>query len=235
MGGDVPEPIDPLHAWIDRCQCYVEGPALRAGDACQLLGRMVASVPAGLSAAQQAVVRRLLDEAWGRLLSLAVPETVSIPVVTSTCARLSASRVPEGPVDLRVSQALTEIDRRYADPRLRLHALARQLALSPTHLTQLLKASTGRTFGAHVHERRVAAARALLAGRSLSIKEIASRVGYASTTQLDRHFKKLTASLPSECRAWAHRSVARHEVGATRVVRPRHRPHNRSRNHRSDD
>jgi AraC-like DNA-binding protein len=77
------------------------------------------------------------------------------------------------------------------------------VALSDCRLTQLLKAVTGRSFGAHLHHRRIAAARTLLTDSALSIKEVASRVGYQSTTQLDRHFKRITHSLPSAYRAAA--------------------------------
>ena len=45
---------------------------------------------------------------------------------------------------------------------------------------------------------------ALLVESTLSVKEIAGRVGYSTTTQLDRHFKRTMKMLPSE-----YRSVAR--------------------------
>lgn len=167
--------------------------ARRAGDideAWAALVDLAAGVPPGLSHEEQGAVRRALDEAWAQVLGLLVP----------SAAGLTGSSRTGRSVDGRVTRTLSEIDRRYADPRLRLQVLARQLAVSPSHLTHLLKSATGRTFGAHVHERRIAEARTLLADSTLSVKEVASRVGYGTTTQLDRHFKKRVRRLPSEYR-----------------------------------
>jgi AraC-like DNA-binding protein len=145
---------------------------------------------------QQATARALLNEAWARLLSRALPTSG----------------------DPRIASALTELDRRYADPAFRLHALARQLAVSGSRLTQMLKQATGRTFGAHLHARRVAEARLLLANGTLSVKEVAVCVGYSATSQLDRHFKKIVGRLPSQCRAAVVRPVV-----ANRTFVPRAR------------
>jgi len=152
---------------------------------------LATAVPRGLSTEHHDIVRRFLDDAWGQVLGLLVPSAGG-----DGRGRMSAAHV-----DSRVTRALTEIDRRYADSQLKLQKLARQLAVSPSHLTQLLKAATGRTFGAHLHARRIAEARTLLVDSTLSVKEVASRVGYATTTQLDRHFKKGVRRLPSEYRA----------------------------------
>ena len=196
-----PVTVDRLHAWVDRCQQYAAAPVAAVAEACEILARMAATVPAELSPDECAIARRLLDQAWQRVLSMAV----AAPALAEAEARRPEAMEcdPHGRQDRRIVQALHEIDRRYADPRLRLKGLAHQLAVSPTHLTQLLKLSTGATFGAHVHQRRVAQAQALLVASPLSIKEIAARVGYASTTQLDRHFKKITRRLPSEERQLA--------------------------------
>ena len=130
-------------------------------------------------------------------------------------ARVGSSRRPLGGgrrrrrTDARVARALAEIDRHFTNPRFGLRAAAGRVALSDCRLTQLLKAATGRTFGAHLHHRRIAEARTLLSDSALSIKEIAGRVGYQSTTQLDRHFKKIAGSLPS-----AYRAASRRRSGA---------------------
>ncbi len=216
-----PVTVDRLHAWVDRCQQHSAAPVAAVADACDILAEMATSVPRELSPDECAIARRLLDAAWQRVLSIAVP----VQPDEARCARPASE--PSVRLDRRIEQALHEIDRRYADPRLRLNQLAHQLAVSPTHLTQLLKLSTGHTFGAHVHQRRVAEARTLLAGSGLSIKEIAARVGYASTTQLDRHFKKITHRLPSEER---HRVLEQRLALVAHFPRERRRrapPHNR--------
>lgn len=214
-----PATVDRLHVWIDCCQQRLAAPVTAVADACDVLMQMTTAVPEELSTDERAIARRLLDAAWHRVLSMAVPGPPGD-------VRPVLAAVPAVQPDRRIEQALREIERRYADPRLRLNQVARQLAVSPTHLTQLLKLSTGHTFGAHVHQRRVAQARALLVGSGLSIKEIAARVGYASTTQLDRHFKKITHRLPSDER---HRALEQRLALVAPFPRERRlaSPHNR--------
>lgn len=163
------------------------------GAAAARLVALAGALPGGLTPSQQDVARALLQAVWLRLLAVLVPA-----VVPSALAGAST------PKDPRVAHALAEIARRFAEPTLRLRSVARQLAVSDCRLTHLLKQSTGETFGAHVHARRVAEARGLLVESTLSVKEIAGRVGYSTTTQLDRHFKRTMKMLPSE-----YRSVAR--------------------------
>lgn len=214
MSGGVRRQVgDRLQAWVERSKTIE---AKRPGDideAWAALVGLAAAVPPALSAEHQDVVRRVLDDAWARVLGLLVPSAVV------QAWRLTSDVF----ADSRVTRALTEIDRRYADSRFKLQTLARQLAVSPSHLTQLLKTATGRTFGAHVHARRIAEARALLVDSTLSVKEVASRVGYATTTQLDRHFKKGVRRLPSEYRAlmrgeWPGRDEARSEARTTQLM-----------------
>lgn len=202
-----PPAVDRLHAWIERCQMAAAPPvdaaeAAAVAAACGALVRMATAVPSGLSTAQQQIVRRVLNEAWARVLRLVVPAAAS----PDGDQRGAAAPRPSVVGDRRAERLLAEIDRRYADPRLTLTAVARQLAVSPSHLTQILKAASGRTFGAHVHVRRVAEARRLLAESTLSVKEIASRVGYATTTQLDRHFRKIVQRPPTVYRGAQRRA-----------------------------
>ena len=213
-------PADRWHAWVNRCQQYSLVPVESVADACDLLAWMATSVPPALTPAESDVARRLLTDAWQRVLELTLPGSVAPPSLAPPGVApaidepmTSAHTVPDAPVsgagtvtrgiaaalvDERVIRALAEIDRRFSDPTLRLHVVARHLAVSPTHLTHLLRLATGHTFGAHLHLRRVSQARVLLTRTGLSVKEVASRVGYASTTQLDRHFKRLVHRLPSE-------------------------------------
>ncbi|HEY6361170.1 MAG TPA: helix-turn-helix domain-containing protein [Vicinamibacterales bacterium] len=113
--------------------------------------------------------------------------------------------VPAAPLpvaaDPRVARALEEIDRRYAESRLTLTSVARSLGLSPSRLTALIKAATGRTFGVRLHARRVEETARLLLTTPTPIKEIAWRVGYGRTSELDRHFRRRFQVRPSEYRA----------------------------------
>jgi AraC-like DNA-binding protein len=212
-------------SWVARCQILVGGPGLDARVTGDMLLDLAGSLPDDLTEQEQERAGQLLARLFCRFVSALDRRMVS----DLACRALTGDAVGEwltathrlaglvlrapapppavpprqGPVraDGRVERALAEIDRHFANPRFGLRAAAHRVALSDCRLTQLIKAATGRTFGAHLHHRRIAEARALLNDPALSIKEVANRVGYESTTQLDRHFKKIERSLPSAYRA----------------------------------
>lgn len=102
--------------------------------------------------------------------------------------------------DWRVASAVKIAGQRFPNPRLRLSGVARELEVSAEHLCRLLKKETGSGFGKHVERARVREAQRLLLGTNLSIKEIAYQIGYATTTRLDRYFKRACGELPSAFR-----------------------------------
>jgi AraC-like DNA-binding protein len=216
-------------SWVER---YESSVGRHGRDGCvsgDTLLDLAASLPSDLTAAQQERAARLLARLFCRFVSTLDRRIVSdlargaltddelsewfaathrlagLVVRASGQSGISRSRQAPPYTDARVARALAEIDRHFTNPQYGLGAAARRVALSGCRLTQLLKVETGRTFGAHLHQRRIAEARTLLDDAALSVKEIASRVGYQSTSQLDRHFKKIAGSLPSAYRAASKR------------------------------
>jgi transcriptional regulator GlxA family with amidase domain len=102
--------------------------------------------------------------------------------------------------DPRLLRALLIIRARYVDPTLSLPIVSRQSGISPWQLSRLMTRCMGRGFMSHVHATRVRAAERLLLETPLSVKEIAAAVGYRSTTQLDRQFKRAGGGTPSTLR-----------------------------------
>jgi AraC-like DNA-binding protein len=100
----------------------------------------------------------------------------------------------------RTRRVLTLVERRFSDPRLNLRAVAADCHLSVWHAARLIKRETGASFLAHVHRTRVAAAAHLLKESTLSVKEIATAVGYGSSSQLGRYFKRLRGTTPHQFR-----------------------------------
>lgn len=199
---------DGFRSWAERAQADAsasEANKEHVGAALGTLTSLVAELPSDLTADERQVARSLLESLWRRLMHVTLPA-----LATDT-------------FDERVSKAIAEIERRYAEPTFRLRGLARQLGVSDCRLTQLLKQATGRTFGECLHARRIAEARLLLADSTLSVKEIAGRVGYSATSLLDRHFKKIEKRLPSAFRAEMYRARG---IAA--------RQHNRSHNDKTD-
>lgn len=208
-----PPAVDRVHAWLDRYQAEAGAVSGDIDQACAALVRLATTVPRAVPAPERDTVCRVLDRAWTRVLAAVVR-------ACDGCDPLPPAEPPPraAPVDRRAARLIADIDRRYADPRLTLTAVARQLAVSPSHLTHILKSATGRTFGAHLHARRIAEARRLLVASTLSVKEIACDVGYGTTSQLDRHFRKIVGCPPTLYRA------SQREARVETVPRARYTP-----------
>ena len=104
------------------------------------------------------------------------------------------------PIDWRVVATSRIIQLRFSEPDLRLHVIAKELAVSIEHLCRLLKKDTGSGFNDHLHKRRVEEAKHLLADTPMSVKEVAHRVGYSTTSRLGHHFKRLSGQQPTKFR-----------------------------------
>jgi AraC-like DNA-binding protein len=107
--------------------------------------------------------------------------------------------VPQGHdwiCDIRTARTLSIIEGRYADARLTLGIVNAGSGVSRSRAAHLLKQQTGLGFRAHLHRARIAAACRLLHQPTLSIKQIAAEVGYGSSSQFGRQFKRLCGTTP---------------------------------------
>lgn len=91
------------------------------------------------------------------------------------------------------------IDRRHTEP-LSLRDVADELGMTPGHLTTVVRRRTGRTVGEWIIERRMAAARELLAQTDLPIAEVARLVGVADPGYFSRLFGRMHRASPREWR-----------------------------------
>ena len=78
--------------------------------------------------------------------------------------------------------------------------LSVQMAMSPTLLRRRFKAATGISMQDYVLQKRLAAARALLADSDLPLKAIAARLGYSSEAFFSRQFKTHSGVAPGAFR-----------------------------------
>lgn len=74
--------------------------------------------------------------------------------------------------------------------------LARALFIHPRHLTNTVKLVTGRSPCDIMEERLVAFAKELLHDPSLSVGDVAARMGYTETTNFIKFFKGLAGTTP---------------------------------------
>jgi AraC family transcriptional activator of pobA len=115
-------------------------------------------------------------------------------------ARVVGSRpvAPDPVGDPLLPRVFELIEERYAE-ELSLRDVARQVGLTPEHLTTVVRRRTGRTVGAWITERRMTEARALLSRSELSVGQVASRVGYQDAAYFTRVFRRTHGETP---RGW---------------------------------
>lgn len=77
---------------------------------------------------------------------------------------------------------------------------ANELAVTPSHLTRVVKALTGRNAGALVHERMILEAKRQLIFSDQSIADIAYKMGFSSASYFSRFFLDKTGENPKEFR-----------------------------------
>jgi AraC-like DNA-binding protein len=98
-------------------------------------------------------------------------------------------------------QNLMKTEKPFLQDSFSMPLLAKQLAVSPHHLSQILNESLGQSFFDFTAQYRVQEAQKLLIEKdNLKIEEIAEMVGYNSKSAFNTAFKKITGLSPSEFR-----------------------------------
>jgi len=103
-----------------------------------------------------------------------------------------------------LAEVFEVIDRRHAE-RLSLRDVAREVGMTPGHLTTVVRRRTGRTVQEWIIERRMAEARRLLADTDLPVREVAMRVGVPDPGYFSRLFSRTHGTSP---RKWRGRPAA---------------------------
>jgi AraC-like DNA-binding protein len=150
------------------------------------------------------------------LVDLTSPPATAVARILQRCLELcegAGDRSGGSEMDrstTRVASAVGFVRANYADCRLRLETVARAVNISTWHLDHILKRHTGYAFRHHLRMARIEAAEGLLRTSHLTVKEIAALVGYNSTTQLERDFRRLHGCSPG---AWGGRGLRTRTVG----------------------
>jgi AraC-like DNA-binding protein len=79
-------------------------------------------------------------------------------------------------------------------------ALADRIGVTPGYLTDAVKAATGRTAAQLMREARTREAKRFLLGSNLSVRQVASRVGFADPAYFCRFFRRETGLSPGDFR-----------------------------------
>lgn len=107
----------------------------------------------------------------------------------------------------RLQWVLEFVEAHLADP-LSLDDLASLACLSAFHFSRLFREATGMPPHRYVRDRRIAAAKALLAKGHASLAQIALETGFGSQASFTRAFGKATGTTPGQ-----HRAFARNPLG----------------------
>ena len=83
---------------------------------------------------------------------------------------------------------------------LTLSSVAERFYISPSYLSTFFKENTGDTFLNYLTHYRIDKAKELLRTTNISVTDIAAQVGYASSNNFARIFKKIEQITPSQYR-----------------------------------
>jgi AraC family transcriptional regulator, transcriptional activator of pobA len=165
-------------------------------------GLLQLEVPAVRRSAWDAAIGSIETELSGRQEGYQQAALAHLTLLLIDLARLAVDVVG----DLRrsgeplLAEAFAVIDRRHAEP-LSLRDVARELGMTPGHLTTIVRRRTGRTVGEWIVERRMAEARGLLAETDLPVREVARRVGVPDPGYFSRLFSRTHGASPRDWRA----------------------------------
>jgi AraC-like DNA-binding protein len=112
---------------------------------------------------------------------------------------LAHLRGEDGPSSLLAQQARRQLRANLNRPW-SLAMLAAEAGLSRWHYAKRFHAETGISPMAFVRRERIAAARSLLVGSDLTLREIAARTGFADECQLSRVFRRVTGQSAGSAR-----------------------------------
>lgn len=100
----------------------------------------------------------------------------------------------------KVAEAQEYIERHFAKKRLSVDDICRDLFISPSYLSRLLKQHLGKTFVDALTDCRVERAKQLLSNPDVKTSAVADEVGYSDPHYFSTIFKKVTGVTPSEYR-----------------------------------
>jgi AraC-like DNA-binding protein len=208
---------DALHRFAETCQVLTE--VVRTGqrpldDVAQ---HLAAGLPQAYVSADFLILRSIVVEFASRAVQAVAPGRgdLVLPLLRVDMGEgqlamalvQCLSSVPPEPSrrsrsirELRAMRAVEVIAARCHEPHLRPDTIARSIDVSTGYLLKLLRHHCRSGFRTAVRRARVKAARTLLEESLLSVKEIAARVGYSSTSQFDRDFRRECRTTPGQYR-----------------------------------
>ena len=125
--------------------------------------------------------------------------------ITSTLIKLGLesgadNRRPEKKYAKHIKQILLYIEDNYSNPDLTINELAKYSEYSLAYFTKAFKKYMNDTPIMHLNKRRVSEAKTLLKDKNLTLRDVATKVGYKNLSTFTEAFKRTMGMLPSEYR-----------------------------------
>lgn len=159
-----------------------------------------------LAPADCEAIRRLMEllvgEASGkRALSEMLLSNYVNSLILLAARGLHVTETGVGPEGDKARNLLLYIEQHIDQPdQLRLEKLAARFQLSPTYIGRFFKRNFGEDFRLFVSKSRLKRVEELLTGTRMSVKEIASRMGYIDSCYLNKLFRQHHGMTPMEYR-----------------------------------
>lgn len=185
---EVLAPFAPVHGFEDEADGYVVLSSAPGGETW-------ADVPAEISARAE---RRLGLPVIVTQRTIRGGAPVLVGSLRETIEELRDEAGPGG--DRFVERARGYIERSYMRQDLSLEETAEAIAVSPDHLSRLMRRETGRSFVEYLSMYRITRAMALLAQPRVKMLEVAELTGFSSQHYFSRVFRRVSGLSPTEYR-----------------------------------
>ena len=141
-----------------------------------------------------------LNETTGRRAQLEIANAQTRPPSPDAASGLFNAKGSRSFAMTKVAEAQGYIERNFAQKKLSVDEICRDLFISPSYLSRLLKHHLGKTFIDALTDFRVEKAKQLLSHSDLKTYAVADAVGYSDPHYFSTIFKKVTGVTPSEYR-----------------------------------
>lgn len=101
---------------------------------------------------------------------------------------------------LILQQAKAYLDSHFADPEIKMSAVAQKYNISPSHFSTVFHQEFGETFRDYLSKIRLNYAKELLRTTNLKIAEVAHQSGFSDSHYFSTVFRKNTGSTPQQFR-----------------------------------
>jgi two-component system, response regulator YesN len=150
--------------------------------------------------AQVAKVKTRLDEAAACRAALETLTAQAGPLAAEGMTASLNGKESQTFAMTKVAEATEYIERNFSQKKLSVDEICRDLFISPSYLSRLLKRHLGKTFVDTLTDFRVEKAKQLLSDSDMKIAAVADAVGYNDPHYFSTIFKMLAGVTPSEYR-----------------------------------